>query len=183
MFSKLKGAARAEKIRQEAVATTRDRIGEMGIRGREGGLLSKRRDVSEFVITDARWEEMRKSLKDYAGVIAKANVAELRSTGVERELPRLHKAQMITFDDGRVQVHMGAPAAQGRNIVAIPRLAESEPGVVEQKRGVDIHEFDSVAEGGGIVSNATRIGGRIGLDFIFSDEHENLREEFRGLDR
>jgi len=183
MFSRLKGAARADKIRKEAVATARDRIEDAGIRGREGGLLSGRRDVSEFVITDARWDEMRKSLKDYAGVIAQANVAELRATGIERELPRLHKAQMITFDDGRVQVHMGAPAARGRNIVAIPRLAESEPGVVKQKRGVDIHEFSSVAEGGGIVPNAAHIGGRIGLDFIFSDEHENLREEFRGLDR
>lgn len=183
MFSKLKGAARAEKIRSDAMEVTRERLDEAGLRGREGGMLSGRRDVSEFVITDKRWDEMRACLSDYAGNLAQANVREMRLTGVERELPQLHKAQMITFDEGRVQVHMGAPAAIGRNVVAFPRLGQSEPGVIEQKRGVDILEFDSVGSGGGIVSNASSIDGRIGVDFIFSDERLNLREQGRGRGR
>lgn len=174
---------RAEKMRRDAVTEIRKDLADAGLRGREKGIIGAGREVSQYTVTQSRMDAMSDALKTHAGRLAARRIQEMRETGVEKELPALHKAQKITFNDGRMQVHLGSRAARGSNVVALPNFARSDDNAVEQKRGVQILELTSRDEGGAVVTAAgdevMKNGRGIGVDFVFYDQPVNLREEGR----
>jgi len=173
-------APRAEKIRKDAIQEIRKDPAYPGLHGREKGILGAGRDVSEYVVTPSRTDAMSDALRAHAGRLAARRIKEMRMTGVEKELPVLHKAQKVTFHEGRMQVHLGSRAGRGSNVVALPNFALGEDRAVEQRRGVQILELDSRKEGGTVITAAgdevMKNGRGIGVDFVFSEECVNLRE-------
>lgn len=182
VFSKLRGLPenRAEVMRKDGLVAVQENLDKAGIRGRAGGLLRANRDVSEFKITDRRWDEMSDAIRTHVGKLAALRVRELRQTRVDKPLPSIHKAQKVTFNDGRMQIHMGSRAGAGLNVVALPKFSQPEGHVVEQGRGVQIYEFQSEHSGAVTFSappNAIVQRGReIGVDLVFSEQNEDLRE-------
>ncbi len=144
----------------------------------------------EITMSDGQMDKMSQALTSCAKAEARQRVQAMRRGEAMRDvvdLPRLHKAQKITFDGRSVNIHLGSRGAAGRNIVALPSFIQTDDAAVRMGRGFDVLDVKLNADGKQTVSfendRAIKGGRNVTLNLCFSDQQENLRNSARGQDR
>jgi len=144
----------------------------------------RRKSSNEIIMSDRQMESMSEQMRQAAKQEARARMLAQRNgthhSNLE-ELPTLHKAQKVTFEGRTVKLHLGSRGSAGRNIVALPKMSQSEGSSVRIAGGVTQLELRLDKDGKQDVSTAPEgmIAGakNLSLQVCFSDQTENLRNK------
>lgn len=149
----------------------------------------KARTVSAFGARDTS-EIVTNSSQDSAleGAIDTAKRRAARDKIAGNETPGgFHKAQKVTLDGRTMQIHLGSPASQGVNAIALPEIVQNG-SEVRLGKGVRLASFKLARQGGqklSVKDPSQLVNGADGIQvqIVFSDERVNLRQASQARDR
>lgn len=143
------------------------------------------RDSIETITTDAQDQALEGALHVEMRKAARDRVRAAHAHDAPPEIAGFHKAQKISFEGRTMKIHLGSPAVRGRNMIAIPDISQNG-SEIKTGKSARLLSLDTHRNGGqalGILDAAAVVkGGKdMTLQFVFSDQPENLRGARPGM--
>lgn len=179
-------AGKEARIREEALDHVRKEIGGARANADLDAPLHMRsasffgsRDATEAITTNAQDQMLENALDLEKRKAARDRVRAVNAQSAAPNVEGYHKAQKFSFEGRTMKVHLGSPAARGRNMIAIPDINQvgSE---IRTGKSVRILSLEARRDGGQALgirdASSVVTGGRdMKVMFVFSDQPENLR--------
>lgn len=170
--------SRAERAYQQGA-----RMGEDDRGGIEviGGFSRKK--LSTVITSDQQDRALDAKLDEMRDNEARKAVANRRAGKPTAQPGSFHKAQMITYENGMVNIFLGSRGLQGRNIIAAPSFTQTADNSV--RMGKDVQAFamtlnkDGKQSHEGAESLLIKNGRGMKIAVHFSDAPQNLRAQTR----